>query len=320
LPLARAARSPDARLRMAALEAITALHPMSPFPGSSFVIEALTFQAGSTGQRRALIVSPNMDTLQQWIGVLKSRNIEPDLVSTGNEAIRKAWRCPDYEMMVIDMTTQSPPAEEIVQRLRGDYRTAALRIALVARSGYLQRAERIAANDPLPLAFSRPLDAATARWQLSQLNAVAPREFVGFSERQSMAVRALDCLAELSAEKGQRSASQVFDIDSAEPAVLAGLSVPRLSGHAVAVLANIGTRAAQQSLVDAASRPVNPLPLRKSAAVAFNLNVQQFGLLLSQDSIRLQYRLYQENASQEPAAKQVLSDILNTIRLQFPSK
>ena len=56
-----------------------------------------------------------------------------------------------------------------------------------------------------------------------------------------------------------------------------------------------------------ASRPANPLPLRKSAGVAFNLNVQHFGLLLSQESVRQQYRRYQQSATQDPAAQQVLS-------------
>ena len=123
---------------MAAPEAIVRLHPTSPFRGSSFVLEALAFQAASTGGRRALVVSPSSQTLQEWIGVLKLRNIESDAAISGGEAVRMAWRCPDYELLVIDMATQSPPAEEIVQQLHQDYRTAELRIALVARSGFLR--------------------------------------------------------------------------------------------------------------------------------------------------------------------------------------
>ena len=189
-PLVRATRNSDARLRMAALEAIANLQPKSPFPGSSFVLEALAFQAGSTGGRRALAVRPNTHSLEEWIGVLKFRSIETDDATSGNEAVRMAWRCPDYELAVIDMATQSSPAEEIVQQLHNDYRTAGLRIALIARSGFLARAQRIAESDPLVIAFSKPIDAAAARRQLGQLNALVPREFVGFSERQGLAVRA----------------------------------------------------------------------------------------------------------------------------------
>jgi hypothetical protein len=246
--------------------------------------------------------------LDEWIGVLKFRNLESDVVTSGGEAIRMAWRGPDYELMVVDMATQSPPAEEIVQQLHQNYRTTGLRIALVARSGFLDRAQRVAESDPLVIAFSKPMDAASARWQLGQLNALVPREFVGFSGRQDLSVRALDCLAKLS-----RTPSEVFDLQNAEDAVLAGLSVPRLSGHAIVVLANLGTQASQKALIEVASRAANPLRLRKAGAVAFNLNVQQFGLLLGQDSIRQQYRRYQQSASQDSSAQQVLADVLSTI-------
>ncbi|MGO9113862.1 MAG: hypothetical protein ACLP9L_31925 [Thermoguttaceae bacterium] len=306
--LVRAVRSPDRRLRMAALESIAALQPQAPFAGSSHVLESLGYLAASTGGRRALVVSPNTETLEEWIGVLKFRNIASDSAATGREAVRMALRRPDYELVVIDMATLGPPAEEIVQELRQDYRTASLRIGLVARAGFLQRAERIAEHDPLTIAFSQPIDAAAARWQLGQLMALAPREFVGFSERQDLAVRALDCLAKLAGTSGA-----LYDLRRVEDAVLAGLLVPRLSSHAVAVLANLGTSASQRALVDLASRSVNPLAIRQSAVRAFASNVLRFGLLLDQEAIREQYARYNKGVSQNPATQHVLASILNTI-------
>ena len=95
--------------------------------------------------------------------------------------------------------------------------------------------------------------------------------------------------------------------------MLAGLLVPRLSGHAVAVLANLGTQASQQALVDVASRFVNPLAIRQAAGIAFAFNVQRFGLLLDQEAIRRQYARYNQSASQDVATQQVLASILNTI-------
>ncbi len=228
-----------------------------------------------------------------------------------------ALRCPDYELVVIDMVTQGPPAEEIVQDLRHDYRTASLRIGLVARAGYLKRAERIAEGDPLTMAFSQPIDAAAPRGQLGQLMALTSQEFVGFSERQDLAVRALDCLAKLAADHDRGymvpAAGTLYDMRPVEDAVLAGLLVPRLSSHALAVLANLGTPASQQALVDVANRPVNPLPIRQSAGKAFASNVRRFGLLLDQAAIRLQYTRYHQSVSQERAARQVLASILDTI-------
>ncbi len=307
-PLARAVRSPDRRLRMAALEAIVHLQPQTPFAGSSYVPESLGYLAGSTGGRRALVVSPNTETLEEWVGVLKFRNIASDTAVNGREAVRMALRCPDYELVAIDMATLGPPAEEIVQELHQDYRTASLRIGLVARAGFLKRAERIAEEDPLALAFSQPIDAEAARWQLGRVTALAPREFVGFSERQDLAQRALDCLAQLASTSGK-----LYDMRRAEEAVLAGLLVPRLSGHAVAVLANLGTQASQQALVDVASRFVNPLAIRHAAGIAFGFNVERFGVLLDRESIRRQYTRYNESGAQDVASQKVLASILDTI-------
>jgi hypothetical protein len=307
-PMVRAVESPDRRLRMASLEAIVRLQPQAPFAGSSRVLDALAFLAATTGGRRALIVSPSTGTLEEWIGVLKSRNITSDLASSGRAALRLAMRCPDYEMVVIDMATLGPPAEEIVQQLHHDPRTASLRIGLVARAGFLKRAERIAADDALAIAFSQPIDAEAARWQLGRLMALTPRENVGFSERQAMAVRALNCLATLAS-----TSSGLYDMRRAEDAVLAGLLVPQLSSHAVGVLANLGTEAGQQALVDLAGRSVNPLKIRQAAARAFYFNVQRFGLLLNQEAIRTQYAHYRQSGSQDPAAQKVLASILSTI-------
>ena len=307
-PLARAVLSPDRRLRMAALEAIVNLQPQTPFPGSSHVLESLAYLAASTGGRRALLVSPGTETLEEWVGVLNVHNIAMDSAVSGREALRMALRCPDYELVVIDMGTLGPPAEEIIEQLHQDYRTASLRIALVARAGLLQRAERIAEKDPLALAFSRPIDAEAARWQFGQLAALTPREFVGFSEREGLAVRALDCLAKLASTSGK-----LYDLRRAEDAVLAGLLVPRLCGHAVAVLANLGTPASQQALVEVASRFVNPLSIRQAAATALGFNVQRFGLLLEREAIRVQYARYNNSASQDKATRRVLASILTTI-------
>ena len=307
-PLVRAVRSLDRRLRIAAAEAIVALQPKAPFAGSSQVLESLANLAASSGGRRALVVSPNTETLEEWVGVLKFRNIAADSVATGREAVRMALRCPDYELAVIDMATLGPPAEEIVEQLHQDYRTASLRIGLVARSGFLKRAERIAEKDPLAIAFSQPIDAEAARWQLGQLTALTPREFVGFSERLAIAVRALNCLAKAGSTPGN-----LYDMRRVEDAVLAGLLVPCLSGPAVGVLANLGTQASQQALVDVAGRFVNPLTIRQAAAAAFAFNVHRFGLLLGQEAIRLQYAHYNKSASQDMATQKVLASILNTI-------
>ncbi len=307
-PLVRAVRSPDRRLRMAAVEAIARLQPNAPFAGSSHVLEALTYSAATTGMRRALMVSPNSETLEQWIGILKFRKIESDTATSGRDALQMALRCPDYELVAIDMATQGPPAEEIVQQLRRDYRTAGLRVALVARAGFFERGERVAGNDSLSRSFARPHDFETARSQWTQLMAVASPGFVGPLERLDMAARSLSCLATLAS-----TSSKIYDLRRAQDAVINGLLVPGLAGRIAAVLANVGTFESQRSLLDLASRKVEPLTDRQAAAFAFNINVRKFGLLVDEATIGMQYRRYQQSSTQDRATQQLLASILDAI-------
>ena len=65
-PLALAVQSPDRRLRMAALEAIVRLQPARPFAGSSYVLPALGFFAGSSGFRHALVAAPSLMERGSW--------------------------------------------------------------------------------------------------------------------------------------------------------------------------------------------------------------------------------------------------------------
>ena len=172
-PLVRAVRSPDARLRMAALEAIASLQPKTPFPGSSFVLEALAFQAASTGGRRAWSSartradSGRMDRRAQ---VPQHR----DATRPPAAARRCGW--PGAARITSWWSSTWPRR---ARPRRKSCSNCTMTIARPdcgsrwsARSGFLARAERIAESDPLVLAFSRPIDAAAARWQLARLNAL----------------------------------------------------------------------------------------------------------------------------------------------------
>ncbi len=307
-PLLLAACDPDRRVRMAALEAIVRLQPAAPLAGSSRVLEQLCFLAATSGARRALIAGPNVTALRELAEMLSAAGYRTDMAATGREALRMATASPDYEVAFIDTTIDDPPVELLVQELRHDGRTAGLRIGLLARWGRLAQAQRVAGEDPLCLAFSRPRDPEAVRWQLQQLAALAPREFVAFPERQSQAVRAMRCLAALAATSGK-----LYDIYRAQDVVLAALYVPKLSVPACEVLAHLGTPAAQRTLVDLASRFTQPIAARRAAAAAFRLNTEKFGVLLAAAEVRRQYDRYKQSGHQDAATQGVLSSLLDSL-------
>ena len=216
---------------MAAVEAIVRLQPAGPVAGSNHVLESLCFLAGSSGTRRALVAAPNMAPLRDLAETLGTMGYQTDTAGNGREALRIALASPDYEVVFIDGTIDDPPAAWLVQQFRHDSRTSGLRIGLLARWGSLAQMQRIARDDRLCMAFSRPHDPEAVRWQLDQLATLAAREFVGFQERQLQAVRAMRCLAALSATSGK-----LYDLLRAQNTVLAALYVPKLTVPATEVL------------------------------------------------------------------------------------
>jgi hypothetical protein len=188
-------------------------------------------------------------------------------------------------------------------------------VGLTARSGKFEQSEHLERLDPMTKAFSRPHDDKSFRWQLEQLAGLAPQEFVGFEERQRQAAESLDLLAELS-----QTSSKLYDLSLVQESVLAALYNPKLGVKAAAVLANLNSAESQRSLVEAASRFTLPMALRQAAAIAFRQNTQKFGILLTTEEIRQQYRRYNESEKMDRDTQKLLGRILDCLEVSAPKK
>ncbi len=240
--------------------------------------------------------------------MLSSLGYQADFASSGNKAIRLAIASADYEVAFIDTTIGDPPIVLLLQQLRNDCRTAGLRIGLLARSGRLEQAEHLARDNSLCLAFSRPHTREAVEWQLRQLAALAPRDFVPLAERRAQAAGALAALAAMASSSGK-----VYDVGRAKDALLAALNSQEFAAPATKALAHVASPEAQRALVDAASRPGRPIDARRAAAAAFAANAKRFGLLLTKQEIRRQYDRYDRSGSEDPAAQRVYSAILDAV-------
>lgn len=314
-PLALALQSPDRRLQIAALEAIVRLKPTKLFAGSSYVPRALGFLAGSSGSRHAVVGCPNAAEGAELAGMLSAAGFVADTFTNGRELISQAARSPDCELALIDVTIDRPTIDILLQQLRHDPRTASIRVGLIARDGYLGRAERLAGLDPLSKAFSRPRDDKAFQWQLQQLTAIAPKEFVDFKTRQQQAARALELLAELS-----ESPDKLYDLRGVQDYLFVALYNPKLTAKTAAVLANINTAESQRALVELASRMGQPIFERQAATKAFRKSTQQFGVLLTTAEIRRQYDRYNASEKEDADTQHVLGLILDCLEVRAPKK
>jgi len=307
-PLVSATCHPDRRLRLAAAEAIVKLEPKRPFAGSSYVVPALAFFAGTSGSPRAIVAGPSMEKVRELVGELARQGFEVSAATTGGEMIEMATSSPDYELALVDPTIGDPTAYLLLQRLRRDELSADLRVGLIARHGHLARARQLAARDPLVLAFSRPHDDQSVAWQIDQLAKLRPRAFVPREERQKQAETALDLLVEIAHRE-----DSPLDLKVAEPALLTALYVPSLSVRAAEVLSTLNSARSQKALVNMASRWTLPLKTRKAAAAAFAESVRRHDLLLTSDEILLQYDRYNQSETLDRPTQVLLGMILDVI-------
>ena len=311
--LAQASRSSDARVRMAAVDAIIALKPQKPFAGSSYVLDALQFAAATSGKPRAMLAGPSTERSRYIAGYLAALDYRVETATSGKQMLQELAKSSDYELVFIDAKTLHPTPDILIQQLRHDWRTASLPVCVLAAVDDFERAKHVVRNDPLAEAFARPHDKGSTLWQIEQLEALAGSRRVPFAIRQQQASRALAHLAQLAAEQ-----SDVFNISKAQASALASLYAPGLGSKAAEVLSAIGTRQSQRALVDLAGRPLQPLGLRTAAVVEFRKSIERHGILLTTDDIRKQYDRYNQSENQNAATQKILGQILDCI--EAPTK
>ncbi len=258
---------------MAALEAIVRLQPSEPFAGSSYVLPALGFFAGSSGSRHALVAAPQLRGRARPGGnARRGRLRQTDTFTNGKELVLQAAQSPDYELALIDVTIDRPVIGILLQQLRHDPRTASLRVGLIARAGYLRSGRtscRARSAGQGVLAAARRCQAF--RWQLRSIGharAAAVRRLPGAPAASGRGPRSAGRFAPV-VEQALRPAERAEVRDRGGATIRS--SPPRRS----ACWPTINSAESQQALVDVASRLTSPLRLRQAAARAFRQNTAE---------------------------------------------
>ena len=136
-----------------------------------------------------------------------------------------------------------PTVDLLLQQLRRDYRTADLRVGLIARAGCSSWPTAWPSGDPMTMAFAAPARRRGVPWQLGQLATIVAAGVRRARGTAEQAATALDLLAELSggeassticADPGRGAGGPVYARARALKAidVLANLGIaPRASGR-----------------------------------------------------------------------------------------
>jgi CheY-like chemotaxis protein len=307
-PLADALVYPDRRVRFAALAAIMALDPSSPFPGASRVPEALGYFATGANGRQAVVAMPAADQTTTLTGMLNHIGIEADPATRGGSAVQLARQSADLELLLVDVDVQSPGIRDVLYALRSDPATGRIPIGLMATGERLETARQLAAEHQRVVAFSRPQTDQALAAIVEQLSQISGRHRLSPAQRAAMAGQAVAWLGDLLARE-----STFYDLRREAPVLESALYQSELASQSTAALALVGTPSSQRALVDYASRTSLPIDARGQAADAFRASVGRHGILLSEVEILRQYDRYNASATADAATQQVLGSLLDTI-------
>jgi CheY-like chemotaxis protein len=307
-PLADALNYPNRRVRFAALEAIMALDPPTPFPGASRVPTALGYFATGASQRRAVVAVPGANRAATLAGRLNGLGIEADPATRGGQAVAAAGHSADLEMVLVDVDVDGPGVRDVLYALRSEPATGQVPIGLLATSKRLDAAQRIASQHQRVVAFPRPQSDAALEELIARLMAISDRDPVTPQARAEMSGAALDWLGQLLARD-----HTYYDLRRQAPVVEAALYLPEFTTRSANALALLGTPASQRALVDFASHQGVPIEARSEAARAFAESVERHGILLTGDEILRQYDRYNASASLDAATQTLLGNLLDTL-------
>jgi CheY-like chemotaxis protein len=310
--IVRAAQHPDRRLRFAALETILKWDPRKRYAGSSGVAASLAFLAASNGKLQAVLVDTLPGSASRLAGFLAELDYDPKVVGTGRDLVKQAIASPDVALVIVDARLAGVGADQIVQQLRADSRTASVPIAFLRDVDYPESAEKLARKHAPAIVLSRPSTTEEMKFQLDILLRETGRQYVLLAERQRQAQQCLAWLAALSTRT-----DGIYDLRPFDRTLDRGLYNAATSAGAAEVLAAVGTPFGQQSLVEHASNLTAPIDQRRIAAAALAKSVDRYGVLLTTAEIQRQYDRYNASRDLDKETQDVLGSLLDAIESRW---
>ncbi|MFP6648819.1 MAG: hypothetical protein VB817_05135, partial [Pirellulaceae bacterium] len=313
--MVEAVRHSNRRLRFAALQTIVQQDPQQPYPGSSFVLEALAYFAGSYGKPRVLTGDGIASRSQSWAGMLGDLGFASDRAFSGKDLFRLAASNPDYEFILIGDSISRPGVAETVSLLRKDPRTADIPIGIVIDVNERGVGGRIVAQDDRAHLLINPQNTESMIIQMRTLLEMAGEQPVTIEERVSQAQFALDTLSRFATNRQEYG---YHDVSRHQQMLIAALFQPQLGMHAAPALGGIATPNAIRALVTFASQETEVLENRGVAVVALDQAFHKRGLLLEKTDVRQIYSLYNASLNvKEDEVVDLLGSILNAIEGPF---
>jgi len=309
--LVEALLSGDRYLQFAAFDTIATLDPQSSFAGSSYVADFATFIASSRFERAALVGSGRQETGRAIAGALAPLKWSGDVAASTKQVFEIAARNPDVEVLLLADSLTSPRVRELVQQLRGNWKTRRLPIGILAASeARLTQSERLTTGLDRLKTFPLVAESELLARQVIQLEKLQrPWSTVSSDDRFQHAKRSIDWLQKVSLDPQY----SFYSIPSYQDRIAAWLYHPEFTDATAEILAGSPTVSAQKALIRFISQNELPVDARSSVVDAFAKSVKNSGNLLTVSEIDLQYDRYNASESQSKEIQEIFGRVLDII-------
>lgn len=276
-PLLAALNDPNTEVQYAAAVAILRSNPETPFRGAQRVVEVLTRAISGTPSPVAVVIDTNRLEANDTAGILNQIGFEAVTAATGREGFHLAVERSNVVLIAVQTNVIRWPLSQTVANLRADARTAQVPILVFGPEHVRAEIRGLLAHYP-PIEFM--VESATPQNVEVQAGGFLKRALAQAAPPSNRAERVVDATTWFAAIANGNQ-TKVFNLDAAEPALMAISTDRSVFANALAALAAIPTTAVQRHFQQLAiSERLDPA-IREAAARQLGAHIQRHGLLLT---------------------------------------
>ncbi len=281
--LAQCLRFPDLVVRIKAALALGAALPKKPFQDAQFVVPTLAQALSQTGRQQVIVVDANQENANRVTAVLRANDRDVVTDTSFFRALEKA-RAELQSVSGIFLSTDlsEPDTKEALERLRGEFAFAKTPVVLLVKPGQSVMAEDLSRSDGFTETVNAAGVDAAIEAALERVRGRSAQLALPANEALELAQQAADTLLRIAAD-----GRTVFEVDAAALALIAVLSGSdeKLQKTSAAVLALIGSPAAQRAIAHVALDEKTPKTLRVTAFASLADSAKNHGNMLEEDHV-----------------------------------
>lgn len=307
-PIIAALNYPDLRVQFAAATAVLQIDPVEQFRSSARIVSILTQALNDDGSPGALIVHANAESSRTLGGFVAEMGYEPHIALTGQGGFRLASERSDISLILLEINTIRWGLSQTIGNLRADARTAGIPIVIFGPNEMQASVRGLLSRHSRMTYIVKPAESAAMKAQLEPFLASFKAPALTSQQRSARRQTAAYWLAHIAS--GRRNT--VFNIATAEPALLAALNDPDLADNALVALAAIPTKTVQQQLAVLASNESADERLRENAALQLTFHILRFGAMIDERDVLALRSSW--SAATDPALSTALASVLGAMK------